>query len=374
NRRGMNSQDHCLALNLRTCARIIINPEFVDTALRVTAVELAESLVRVVEQADHFKPNNHGLMLALAVLHAEYANPQIGRREGRFVDSEYCIDFLNRTFEFVISDSGLVAENSPSYQGLWVEWLRESAEVVERLYQQQELSERYRELAERVRQNLRFFIVDQHRMLPIGDGGSVTQATVPPRQGVFVSEPDGYYIENNGAGTVVAFNCGFRYGTHKHADDQAIRLLIAGEEVIADAGAYSYDMNDPRVLRATSQRGHSSVFFPKFDDISGPHFYPWLNAFERIRTDFTQTKDEVVREFRTQRVIDETFKVSRILTSAPKMAYLRIDDFATGPSEECPGVRFLIPREHDVVVDGRRVVIKSSKFIVALEFSTEPDS
>lgn len=353
---GMNSLDHCLALNLRACARISLNPELTSPELNRTTARLSAKVTQIVARADFFKANNHGVMLALGVLHSNVAFSS----SRKLISFSFCEEFLLDTFEQIINDDGFVAENTPSYQLLWVDWVRETALTFSVLYDRVDRARDLHRLADLIEENLRFFIVNDERILPIGDGGSVAKLGFTPRDGFYVSEKDGTFIWNNAEGTVLSYICGFRSPTHKHADDLSLRLWLSGKEFLADGGAFSYDLKDWRSRQATSQKGHSRLAFPEFDDIPGPHFYPWNNMNSRIRTSFSFESDSGLFLIKSLQVIDETYRGSRHLRISPEQKSLRLDDFATGPAADTPVQRFLVPNDIDIVSKPEGLLLSSS--------------
>lgn len=339
---GMNSLDHCLALNVRAMVRLLFdlsenqNPEAIR--LRDLAYESIPLLFEIIKKADFFLLNNHGLMLTLAILHGLSVT-----EKNEVFDLGFCLDFLKRLFDEVVSEEGFVYENTPVYQRLWVSWASETALTLDLLTDASNASEYYRDLSAKIEDNLRYFVVDEASILPIGDGTSRMFNKYEPRQGEFADFLGGQYVLNLGDGTVVSYTSGFKSAVHKHVDDQAVRFWYKGQEILADAGFVSYDINDPLARCVTSQRGHSIPCFKELDRVPAQRMYPWDAPKSRVKADLGKIESSETVVLTSTRTVDDRFKFSREVIIAKDGQYLAIRDCVSGDGSQPPVARFLVP-------------------------------
>lgn len=345
---GMDSLDHCVALNLRALCRLTLLAE--DPVMESRCRNVASSVLRLLDSGVQFQKGNRGVMLAIAVIHANY----LMRLDYRCGPSRsFCIQFLRTTFFDIADSRGLVQDNTAAYQGLWASWCMEAVWTLDRMTDEQVVKEELKVLALRMRRSYRSLIVGEGSLLPIGDGCSASLQTQTPLRGTHISPEIGQMICNDGSGTLLSFTCGFRSAVHKHCDDTAVRLWCRGVELIADAGFYSYEWKNPVAACVASQRGHSGLFFRRFDDVPCQLMYPWDDIHGRVYAMMADcgSTDRLVVE--GARAIDEEYRVTRTLKASVDDGLIEIVDRAVSP-DEAPVARYLIPESLTPVGGGPR--------------------
>lgn len=344
---GMNSLDHCLGINLRTLARLLRNPRISENStLHGLILKLMHQVLQVISTGDFFHPNNHAVMLTLGITHALSALPADFDTCG--LTKDFCVKFLVETFHTVAGPNNIVGENTPVYHLLWIDWAKEVALTLQSLFNDSKSAAVFWKYSANFKNTLSYYGVTDSCAIPFGDGNSRTGGSIGVSKGKIVSQDDGQYLFNSGGGTVFHYVCGSRLATHKHADDQSIRLWISGEEFLADAGIFSYDLSNPYCRIATSQRGHSGLFALEFDHIPGPHFYPWNDKNKNVRTTFSVAESPRGDVISSLKVIHEKHRFSRQIRFDSDDQFFRVRDFVTSESRITPVSRFLIPRSLEV--------------------------
>lgn len=342
---AINSFDHCLALNLRTCAWLLVVPDL--TPVQSEGVKaLVNDLQKIAVRYDRFLGNNHGIMLALSIIHSSAAS---GVMPPRTHSLERIAEFLFAVFDSAVSPKGLVRENTSIYQFLWVKWAWEVAHTFEYVLNERALAMNFVQRAEKIADTAALFGINARSTLPLGDGGRRSAPVYGPRKGVLDGADDGLFILNDGEGNVFSYSAGSRTAVHRHVDEHTLRLYLDGQELIADAGMNSYDIKDPVSRCVTSQRGHSGLFFPQFDYLPGSAFYPSDDPLKRsygsLRV-FEAT--EATARLGSYRVVDEKFATQRFVEFDGLSRKIEVRDYAHAPvaqSEKGPVARFLIPSE-----------------------------
>lgn len=362
---GMNSFDHCLGLNVRTCAylAVLLSEKREQKDLLTFVNELTVDLFTVIKRYDHFLKDNHGLMLTLGLLHGIYA---LGRDDLPF-DLSFCSTFIGEVFDEVVDGSGLVFENTPDYQAHWISWANEVSKTLSSLFVLNRESERYAEVALKIEENYRRFIIDEEHVLPIGDGVAQVQSQLEPLPGFYFNSIGGQTIWNNGEGYVFAYVAGTKSGIHKHVDDLSLRWWIGGTELFIDGGALSYDLADPVSRCLSSQRGHTGLFFPKFDMDPGPTMYPW-DEHDRFVTSSSFSSmlgDKLVINSRKSHHSGETLQ--RVVHFDTEKQVMDLFDSATAEiGDSVPVARFLVSSDFSVNYHGHEITLEDDGLQVSI--------
>jgi len=369
----MNSFDHCLALNLRVCAWMIKVLDL-DLEQRKIVDDLLMDVLELVKSFDFFLPNNHGLMLALGILHVDAVCAVPIPAE---LDRRRICTFLCGIYEDVVSDNGYVRENTVAYQYYWTGWSREVADTFGYLIQDLPLAIYFESKRLRIEQACGLMAVSESVSLPLGDGNMNLTAVSPPRGGLLDSASDGLLIDNDGSGNVLAFKCGGASVVHKHADDLSLCWFVDGRMVLADAGFNSYDPSDPISACATSQRGHSALVLPEYDQTPAQQLFPWASPNEHssgVMTLSERTEGGFVAH--GSQFIRDRYILRRRVRYERGGLTLKIDDFAESFSDgfaENPVARFLIPADFAVCASSKHGLQFRSNDLT-LDFSSSASS
>ncbi|MGP4984464.1 hypothetical protein ACTXIT_11500 [Corynebacterium casei] len=335
--------DHCLALNLRTCAWLLIVGDLTATQTKQLQT-LTSVLLSLASGYDRFLWNNHGIMLAMAMIHASAAADTL---PPELHNLSRLSQFLLTVFNSKVSDKGLVRDNSASYQFMWAKWAWEIAHTFEYVLNEEQLSTRFVEIAKTISDTAALFGIDGQNTLPLGDGNRRSGPAYGPRKGIINAPQDGLLVINDGNGHVFSYTAGSPTASHRHVDDHALRIFFNGKELVADAGFNSFNMKDPVSRCVTSQRGHSGLYFPQFDHLPASEFYPANDPQIHSRgTLHTYNASLAGARVLSTRIVDEAFTTQRRLVFDPIQQSVEIHDIAhsyPASATSVPLARFLIP-------------------------------
>lgn len=249
-----SSWDHCSSMRLKALTALTgsSDPKMEQLADRFLQQEMAAE-----DYWSQIERNNHGLMLLDALIGVGLVSSDSSEVLQRAVVE------LDRILGFVFGNDGFCNENSPAYHHLYVR-------LVEGLiikYRDRPGCESIVETAERyfetIKSSMSWVVKPNGDIPPLGDSNP-SGSNYESKSGTFFSERVGLWVYKH-AGLYLTFTCGFENLTHKHADDTSITLSYRGEDLITDAGTASYKYSDPRILALRTQKGHSGVYFPRFD-------------------------------------------------------------------------------------------------------------
>lgn len=230
--------------------------------------------------------NNHGMFQDLALLRYAAAGDTV-RSAAQDELAHRCVNTAVERLYSYLTDSfttdGVHVENSPGYHLMVSKYLRDllpvfraadaqKAAVLEGVYRGAERFATHTLLpdgslppvgdtrAERVRST-------GHRTTFAGPeyGYAVTRGEtgVVPAQRTAVFPDAGYAIHRSTwtgpQADYLLFKAAYRSNYHHHADDLSLLFYTAGRLVLAEAGPYGYDYNDPLTRYAFSQYAHNTV-------------------------------------------------------------------------------------------------------------------
>jgi hypothetical protein len=263
------SLDHQIALQLRTAcdlASLAVTEEERLAAAAETIVDLSGRIVgldlELVDQLDLLRPNNHGIMLALGILHATAVFDWDSAAAWR----ARATAFLRSALGEVFADSGVANENSPIYQKFYLDLLSQTVDFFEWSGPSDWPREWFTDLLSRAEKAFRRMLLPDGSVPPIGDGCRSGQQDYRPLPGVLTATAEGLVTCSDGR-TFFAAVCGNRGVFHKQLDDTAVYLNVDGKDLFTDAGLLSYSAGDELARSVRSQRGHSGLFFEEFDNL-----------------------------------------------------------------------------------------------------------
>jgi hypothetical protein len=255
----IGSADHCTAIRLRTLCHGYLSTA--DEDLRSRIRRIAARDCDWVRRPGTLAANNHGVMLATAALHACAMIPFADR--DRRDTERIAMGFLTGFVPAIFDDQGLAYENTVGYHELYLKVLRPLRAFAGLVPSLAPLAAMLDALLPRVDEALHRIVWPCGGIPPIGDSG-VYRTRHPSVDGLHVFEQSGFAVWKRD-GLYLSFVCGARAEFHKHVDDTSITLRVDGVDLILDSGGYSYDWRDPLRQCVASQRGHSGLFFERFD-------------------------------------------------------------------------------------------------------------
>lgn len=360
-----NSQDHAHALQLRAASAILA----VATTQKVPAVdysELQNAALHYFEQVSSFvfdskymKPNNHGLMVAKAMVEAGFVLRNIGADNLHDIADKYTSAGLEG-ISFVVSEvfdsQGLVSENTPYYQGLYVGLMRNVISFLKETNTASPKVQEWENLIELGAETWKKILWNDGSNPPIGDDWG-QPSNVNASQGVVFSRENGLFAYSD-EHTEFSVICGSKGFVHKQADDTSIRLRFKGIDLIMDSGLLSYDMKDPIAYTMFGQKAHSGLYFRRFDKLRGPELY-WANV-GRMKADIghEESGTESHRVF-CQATIDQEWKVRREVSFAPSELIIE-DSFDCPDLLESPVARFVFHESSSIAMEKSRILVRRS--------------
>lgn len=277
------SLDHQIALRLR--AMCTLRSLLADSSLSVqTASRLEKAIalrvredLEIVEEFDLFAPNNHGIMLAIGVLHATAVFPDVVAADVAGV----WVRKLDSALSEIVDEQGLVPENTVSYQIFYVTLLEQILDFgrwadVAGLY-----GGHIHELYLRARSAVERLLLPNGAVPPLGDSAGGMQNTYSAREGVLWSPSNGIYVSSDGVDYLLV-KAGYRGVIHKQMDDGSFIGWWNGIFLVNDGGLVSYDRGDPEALALRGQRGHSGVFLRRFDGMDASAVVSYSKNLSRI--------------------------------------------------------------------------------------------
>ncbi|WP_146040922.1 hypothetical protein [Glutamicibacter arilaitensis] len=246
NKLKSGSQDHQSALRIRTMLWILsflLRQEreeefnrFLALYLRLVAVEN-----RLLNEPDLFKPNNHGIMLGIAHLHAATLFPGLDLQETSALE---WVNRLYSTLGEIIDEDGIASENTPIYQIFYVMLLDDIVLFIKWTRKFPGQARMFELLLRAAQIGVRKQLLPNGAVPPLGDSPGGMQHRYKPMLGTLWSPNNGLAVISQEE-EYFSFVAGFRSVIHKQLDELSIAWWRDGGFIFRDAGLLNYDQNDP---------------------------------------------------------------------------------------------------------------------------------
>ncbi|PFG32271.1 hypothetical protein [Sanguibacter antarcticus] len=356
---GMNSLDHSVALQLRSLCTLRAQLASFDTPDAIWVEEmdyLLKGLVCRLEnlaRSEGFRlVNNHGVMLGLALMHSRAVFSDI-ERSNQMVEEDDC--WMMTALDEIVDSDGLVFENTPQYQRLYIDVIEQIVQVSGDLLGELDRVDAYDGRLKRVVSGYRHLLTADGTVPAIGDAQRTKDKKYQYLPGIFCSPLNGLYIRNaQRAQLVVTSGC--RSHVHKQMDDTAIRLIVDDIDMLLDGGLINYDSHDAAAVAVRAQPGHSGLFFSRFDDRPCHWFYP-AGMSARIEASIGRVTDPSGREVVSCRyVLEEMYEARREVAVRSAVDFVVTDRcWAPEPASQ----RFVLPPASCIEVSGQVVTVRS---------------
>lgn len=332
------SMDHSAAVRIRTMC--FLHAKFDSQPVRLLARTIAERTAEWAT-AGTFAHNNHGMMLAISLLHARAI---IFDQSKDHLLSTATI-FLRNLFVGVFADDGYANENTIGYHEFYVKSLSSLDDFISAAgwhstmpWLENTLSNAVRALHRVVRPN--------GSIPPIGESGEYF-TKYPSINGIHVFEKCGFAVLKN-EDFYLSIICGCASETHKQMDDTSITLQLKGIDFFIDGGLFNYDIKGPFRRLLQSQQSHSGIFVTEHDHLMRREFI--------IRNpDFSASLSHRNNSIVAEKKLGAT-TVRRKLLSPSEAGFELVDTIHTDLA--FPVVqRFLIPHSATVVIHPTHVSI-----------------
>lgn len=346
-----SSWDHCSSMRLKSLTALTGAGD-----LRV-ANRARDYLAEELGKEDFWHlitPNNHGLMLLDSLIGVSLITTRSS------VALDRAAVELERIFSSVFDKDGFCNENSPAYQHLYVRL----TEGLITKYRDRAGCESIVEVAKRylvlMSETMSQIVKQNGEIPPLGDSNP-SRSKYRSIDGTFFSERVGLWIYKD-ADLYLTFVCGFESLTHKHADDTSITLRYRGEDLITDAGTASYNYSDPRILGLRTQKGHSGIYFTRFDDYHPAKLYG--RGVEAKSAMVTATKASV----RGGYMISGNHLAHRhVLVLSPTR--IRVEDHTSSLPKSKTVTRFITPPEIEIKLEPNGFWLLGAKVAARVTFS-----
>ncbi|PZP14280.1 MAG: hypothetical protein DI611_12350 [Brachybacterium faecium] len=357
----LTSRDHLTAEYMRTLTYLLTDDRF---EARHEAEALLQAAASWALEPGSIAANNHGMMLALSVLHSTPFIPDSSVDQDEAATKQL-IAILRSAFD----ETGLCVENSPAYHHFYIRYMRSIAEEAKILGGAiQDHESEITDLILKAENTLNSVALPNGALPPFGDGNLWPDASPVPPDGEHYSEPSGVYVRREGQ-MYLAFKCGMSSITHKHVDDNSLYLWANGEPVLLDGGLYNYDWKNRFTLCVKSQRGHSSPQFQRYSETYPATLY--RPGAVRVKASITKSHEDEFIILSGTSTIDDMYNTQRTVKLAPGL-FLEpisiIDEFSS-PDSERKYVRYLVPGHYSISIHENKVLGRSERNILTLEFS-----
>ncbi|MFM5087021.1 heparinase II/III domain-containing protein [Aeromonas media] len=343
-----SSMDHCAAVRVRTMCTLFMSTT--DERIRELAQQIAIRTCDWAVQPESLARNNHGMMLAIALLHASHVFKLPLRNEYEAV----AFDFLGGLFSEVFSDNFFCNENTIGYHDFYVKSIDGLNKYLLASGQRGTNSIDLFALHRGAEEALHKLVWPDGSIPPIGESGlyltkikSISGNHYFQKSGLAVVKRDDMYL---------SFICGSSSETHKQMDDSSITLQVDGVDFFIDSGLYNYDVTDLYRRLCNSQRAHSGAFFTKHDQLTRREFmeaHPDYSASMHTEDNALVGIKSVGGETITRRISLPANGKFTILDS------LNVD--ASGFVQ-----RFIVPASATIRISGARIAIENKGRMVTL--------
>lgn len=364
------SLDHQGALRIRTLMSLISTLSRSGDSVNFEVFQVLFNRLIVVEerlldQLDLFQPNNHGIMLGMAHLHASTLFPS----STQLRDAGDWVNALYETLGQIIDADGIASENTPIYQVFYVSLIED---VLAFLIWSGQFPGKVRifQLLLRAAQiGVQRQLLPNGAVPPLGDSPGGVQHRFKPLLGMLWSPPNGLAISSSES-HYLSFTAGFRSVIHKQLDELSISWWLDGDFILRDAGLLSYDQNDPIAAAMRGHQGHSLPTYARFDTWTTRETISFGKNSSRLRAHLMseeRTADSTT--FRGKLNFDENKIIERTVSLFDKNR-LSITDAFTASSYGDALVRFVFDPSLNVESHeaGLGLVLRSANRRVVVKF------
>lgn len=369
----LTSRDHLVAEQVKNLTYLLAQDDTKFTN-KENILEILSKLVEWAILPNNIVNNNHGMMLASALLHIPLFVKMTSSREDSIIN--LASNRLTEIVEGAFDSYGLCNENTPAYQNFYIKFLRQQIAELKFIT---EYDSRYSVVIDQLsailkiaEHTLSLIALPNGELPPFGDSNISSQKVVEQLEfAEFYSLESGFYSIKHRKlrSRYFSMKCGYSSSTHKHSDDTSIFYWYDGMPVITDAGFLNYDWKDSSNVLVKSQRGHSGAFYYKYDDLYPITLYRDGSDKSRVSSKMSVEKlDDSLTLIKGEVCIDNKYNIERTIKFSHLNNILISDHFSTNnPSEileKC--VRFLVPYEHKIELFEGYVLISNQKFNLKL--------
>jgi len=370
------SQDHQSALRIRTLLWILSFlfrqereeefDRFLTLYVRLLAVE-----TRLLKELSLFQPNNHGIMLGIAHLHAETLLPGLVAED---MNAHEWVHRLYSTLGEIIDQDGIASENTPIYQVFYVMLLEDIVSFVKWAGKFSGQARMFELLLRAAQIGVRKQLLPNGAVPPLGDSPGGMQHRFKPMLGTLWSPNNGLAVTSY-ENEYVSFVAGFRSVIHKQLDDLSIIWWTKGGFILRDAGLLSYDQNDPVAVNIRGPKGHSLATYSQFDSWTTADSISFGRNSSRLRGRLVDLqKGDVSNTFIAELDFDNRTILHRCLRTDREEGLFITDSFkAAGLGR--PIIRFVLdPSVTALQGEGNSIILERNSFKCVANFKPLNDN
>lgn len=368
----LTSRDHLVAEQIRNLTYLLAQDDARFTN-KINAKKILWKLLGWATIPSNIINNNHGMMLASALLHVPLFLEMPEATKNHLIDlsSNRLIEIIEHAFD----GYGLCNENTPVYQNFYIKFLKNQIAELNFL---EKYDARYSTIASKLSEirsmaehTLTLIALPTGALPPLGDGNLNAQKIVKPLDfAEFYSLDSGFYAckHKKLRSRYFSMKCGYATTIHKHSDDTSIFYWYDNSPIITDAGFLNYDWRDPENVLVKSQRGHSGAFYYKYDDFYPITLYRDGLSNSRIVSGMNVEKSDNLTVIKGNVCLDGKYHVERTVKFSHLNNILIIDRFSISDVaeklEKC--IRFVVPIEHKVELYDDYILISNTTFNLKL--------
>ncbi|MHA7303928.1 heparinase II/III family protein [Arthrobacter sp. TMN-49] len=357
----MTSLDHAIAMRIRTTCMLFAQYANIDRDPPEILFELLELDMQWAGIESNYARNNHGMMLATAVLHVAYMFPLFGTSEIEMLAERQLHSIVSDAFD----STWICKENTAGYQAFYVRFCRDILRFITACKRSGNFEQTISAMLQPATKTLQTLVLPNGDFPAMGDSGGGPSGFKSVDGSIF-SEESGLYVEKR-SGVYRSLKCGFSSYVHKHADDTSLTLSVGGDELLLDGGLHSYDWSDSYTLAVKSQRGHSGVFFPRFDELySGMLYDPRHN---RVASSLSIVDRGTPNEYFVGRcAVNGTHHVKRSVTFGD--GAMAVQDFFTcrDQFDDVAVQRFLLPLGAEIAYSQGEIRVTTVEAWMTIQF------
>lgn len=364
-KRTLSSWDHATALRIEAMAALYAHAQEDAAQQDVGAVfELLTSDLRWAFDPRNIRLNNHGLMLATAVLTGSQALAASDEQTALRLQ-QYGADCIARILSSVFGDDGFCNENSPYYAHFYLRKLRELRAKHGAALKDTGTLALVEGIMKKATTSMRAIVYPDGGIPPLGDSHR-TRSPHQSTSGTFLSRRTGFWVHKTDD-LYVSLKCGSESATHKHVDDSSITLRYRDADIFLDSGYHSYTSNvDSRVRALKTQGAHSGLFFRELDDCMPAELY----RNYRVSTGIDAPREEQVPTAACSYTVDGRNTAYRTVR-VPRQEHLVLVDTFHTLDGWTPVQRFIIPGDAQITHAESSILITVPGLTVQMAFDYE---
>ncbi|QCY46933.1 hypothetical protein GcLGCM259_1192 [Glutamicibacter creatinolyticus] len=295
---------------------------------------------RLLSEFSLFQPNNHGIMLGIAHLHAETLMPS----PESDMNALKWIEALYSTFNEIIDSDGIASENTPSYQIFYVMLLEDLVLFIAWSRMLGTRARLFQLLLRSAELGVRRQLLPSGAVPPLGDSPGGMQYRFKPVLGLLYSPENGLAVRTS-SNEYIAYIAGFRSVIHKQIDDLSFSWWRNGRFILRDAGLLNYDTKDQVAVDMRGSKGHSLPTYRNLDSWTTKNTISYGRNSSRLRAEFTGVENSSSNLAISAKLhLDDSVIITRSLEHRAELGVKIVDSFLASNRGE-PLVRFLLDPE-----------------------------